>query len=57
MKCLVCAEVAEVTMKHGDCGVLFCIKCITTRGRDEPCPKCKEENPIFQEDILGKFTD
>ena len=50
LKCQICLKVAEEALQHGDCGRLFCKKCLSTLEKDQPCPSCKMAEPQFFKD-------
>ena len=52
-KCLICLEVAEEPWQHGECGRLFCEKCLNKLGRNKPCPNCRG-GPQYFKDARGK---
>ena len=54
LKCLICLEVAEEPWQHGECGRLFCEKCLNEHGRSKPCPYCKHARPQY---LKGKDID
>ena len=58
LKCRICFEdVAEEPWQHGQCGKLFCEKCLDLYGRNKPCPSCKAEQPHYLVNAESKYTD
>ena len=58
LKCLICLEdVAEDPWQHGQCGKLFCKKCLDLYGRHKPCPSCRAEGPHYLVDTKSKHIN
>lgn len=57
LKCLICSKVATEPDRHESCGKIFCRDCLVRNGKDEPCPSCKQEKPVFSLDKESKFSD
>ncbi len=55
LKCLICLEVAEEPWQHGDCGRLFCKKCLDGLAKGQPCPNCRMGKPQFFKDNRSKL--
>lgn len=53
LKCAICLGVAQDPQQHGECGKLFCKKCIERHGKDKPCPHCKTQGGTFFPDKRG----
>ena len=54
LKCLICLAVARDPWQHEECGRLFCEKCLNKHGKDNPCPNCRMEQPLYLEDTRSK---
>ena len=54
LKCLICLAVARDPRQHGECGRLFCEKCLNEHGKWEPCPNCRVEQPQYLKDTRSK---
>ena len=54
LKCLICLEVAEDPWQHGECGRLFCEKCLNEHGSHKPCPNCRQARPQYLKDGRSK---
>ena len=54
LKCLICLAVARDPWQHGECGRLFCKKCLDEHGKDKPCPNCRMEQPQYLKDTKSK---
>ena len=52
--CLICLEVAQEPWQHGECGRLFCKKCLFKFGYEKPCPNCRMESPQYFLDSKSK---
>ena len=55
LKCLICLDIAEEPWQHGECGRLFCEKCLSKLGRNKPCPNCRYARPQYFKDGRSKF--
>ena len=43
--CMICLSVAREPWQHGNCGRLFCEKCLHENMKlDKRCPNCRENN-------------
>ena len=56
LKCLICLNIAEEPQQHGNCGSLFCAKCLNKHGRKRPCPKCRQQYPQYFQDGKSKYS-
>ena len=56
LMCPICFEVAEEPWQHGECGRLFCEKCLDKLGKDKPCPNCRGEQPQYFKDGKSKYS-
>ena len=54
LKCPICQDVAEDPRQHGNCGKLFCKKCLYEYGKKRPCLNCRAEQPQYFEDNKSK---
>ena len=54
LKCLICLAVARDPWQHGECGKLFCEKCLNKHGKDKPCPNCRMKQPMYMVDTKSK---
>ena len=50
LKCLICLAVARDPWQHGECGRLFCEKCLNKYGKEKPCSNCRTEQPTYFKD-------
>ena len=49
LMCPICFEVAEEPWQHGECGRLFCEKCLNKPlGRNKLCPNCRGGHSILR---------
>ena len=55
LKCPICLGIAMEPRQHGECGRLFCKKCIEDYGRSKPCPYCKRSEPKYFEDTKSRL--
>ncbi len=57
LTCRICLKVARDPRQHvdGDCGMLFCRKCIENWGMKKSCPNCRMKHPNYAGDPRSKL--
>ncbi len=55
LKCAICEGVAKDPVQEGNCGKLFCGRCIKKRGETKPCLHCTK-SPNYFKDTESKLV-
>ena len=49
LKCCLCLAVARDPLQEGNCGKLFCIRCVKKHGEGKPCAHCNKQPKYFRD--------